>query len=114
MQLRRLLAVALAVVVLAPVGAEGAPNAACPTARCRVIPTPVRGNAVLTSVAANSSKDIWAVGDAPLEPEKSMQGLVERWSGAGWDRVSTVSLAGQSMSLSAVVAVGIDDVWAVG
>ena len=95
-------------------GAAGAPNSACLNARWRVDSSPQPRNAELASVAAISNRDIWAVGVASLEPEKSERALVEHWTGAGWERVSVPPPGGHSSSLSAVVAVGADDVWAVG
>lgn len=80
------------------------------------VPTPNSTDGVnseLTSVAAVSADDIWAVGDSTDADGVTMTTLVEHWDGTSWSIVSGASLP-DSAGLSGVSAVASDDVWAVG
>jgi hypothetical protein len=71
-------------------------------------PSPSPADAVLHSVAATSSTNVWAVGSSGTYPAPSMT-LILRWSGKKWQRMP--SIAG---SLTAVAATSPTDAWAVG
>jgi hypothetical protein len=74
------------------------------------VPTPrLLGGGELFGVAAVSSTDIWAVGRTR---GATTHRLIEHWNGKRWT-VAQLSLA-HDYGLSAVVALGADDVWAVG
>jgi hypothetical protein len=68
----------------------------------------------LTSVAALSARDAWAVGAfAPSQGRPLFRTLVERWNGSAWAVVPSPAL-GDVAYLGALAAVSPRDVWAVG
>lgn len=81
----------------------------------KVIPTPLDG-AVLYSVAASSSKDVWAVGYQDDPGPALFQPLVEHWDGTSWTVMpvpwppppATINI------LYGVAVVSPNDAWAVG
>jgi hypothetical protein len=73
---------------------------------------PVPGGGQLTSVAATSAANAWAVGwtDSAVQ-----QTLIERWNGKGWTRVPSPNAPDATNSLlRGVTAVSGSSVWAVG
>jgi hypothetical protein len=62
------------------------------------------------SASAVSASDIWAVGSTASTPART---LAKHWNGQTWRTVPTQN-AGYRSSLNAVVAIGHNDVWAVG
>ena len=67
----------------------------------------------LSGVALVSPREIWAVGRHQIGPESDFVPLIERSDGVSWRIVPSTS-AGSSSMLRDVVAVGADDLWAVG
>jgi len=80
-----------------------------------VIPAqdPAVGINHLNGVTGLSAADVWAVGLRRDSNQTSVQTLIEHWNGHHWTVVSSPN-RGQSASLSRVVALAADDVWAVG
>lgn len=72
------------------------------------------GSNVLTSVAAVSSTDAWAVGLSQPAPNTSRSTLTEHWNGSAWAIVASPNVAGYSNSLFSVKADSANDYWAVG
>jgi hypothetical protein len=69
----------------------------------------------LSGVAAVASNDVWAVGsysDNPQVPDTNT--LIEHWNGTSWSVVSNPNVGAYSNTLSAVVAISANNVWAVG
>ena len=66
----------------------------------------------LTSVAAVSANDIWAVGY--FLSGSTFQTFIIRWNGTAWDIVPSPNVGTSTNLLSKVVAVSANDVWAVG
>lgn len=68
----------------------------------------------LTSVAATSTRDVWAVGAQGAAPRP----LIEQWNGTVWRMVSSPALPNPTgrltASLSGVAALSTADAWAVG
>jgi hypothetical protein len=69
---------------------------------------------VLSSVAAVSASDIWAVGQYGPASSASVQPLIEHWDGTSWQTVPSPSQQQGDGLLNAVAAVSTSDVWAVG
>ena len=65
----------------------------------------------LSSVAAVSARDVWAVGSADVNAGGA---LIEHWDGRSWKAVAGAPEADKGASLADVAAVNSDDVWAVG
>jgi hypothetical protein len=81
----------------------------------RVVPTPLlAGNDnFLSSVAASSSSDVWAVGR--YRPDDALDvPLTMHWDGNAWHQVSAPSEGDQGSLLADVHANSPTDVWAVG
>jgi hypothetical protein len=76
----------------------------------RIIPSPLNSAfySQLSSVAAISSTDAWAVGNIGFQP------LIEHWDGAHWRAVSAPFIEAESAELYSIAAVSAHDVWAVG
>lgn len=79
-------------------------------------------NSQLAGVAAVSPRSVWAVGtytasrgghDRPSLPG-STRTLTLHWNGQHWKQVTSPNVLGRGNELSAVAAVGRNDVWAVG
>jgi hypothetical protein len=66
----------------------------------------------LAGIAAVSSTDVWAVGQAEDTQTFALTPLVEHWDGSAWSVVSTPSI--DSGVLYAVTALSSTNVWAVG
>jgi len=64
----------------------------------------------LTSIAADSATDIWAVGDH-LDNSGA---IIEHWNGTRWNILSTSGQRSQGLELTAVTAISANDVWMVG
>jgi hypothetical protein len=75
-------------------------------------PSPVAGNNTLSSVAALSRSNVWAVGYT-LSTTGAMKTLIEHWNGSAWKVVKSPSPASASL-LNAVTAVSRTNAWAVG
>lgn len=67
----------------------------------------------LTSVAASSASDIWAVGMSGTEGGTA-QTLIEHWNGSAWSIVSSADANQYENELNGVTAVSSTDAWAVG
>ncbi len=94
-------------------------------------PDPSRSRNALSSVAAASSNDVWAVGALePAQPSTPLttaggykqafdrviietDGLIEHWDGQSW-RVASFPRLGQHQILSSITAYSSQDVWAAG
>jgi hypothetical protein len=79
-------------------------------------PGPRGASALLDGVSAISSADVWAVGTA--QGRGSARTLTEHWDGQRWQIVPSPSLTVGSQpadnTLTAVIAINSNDVWAVG
>jgi hypothetical protein len=75
-------------------------------------PSPVTGNNTLSSVAAVSRSNVWAVGNT-LSTSGAQRTLIEHWNGNSWTVQQSPS-PGSSSTLTAVAAVSRSNVWAVG
>jgi hypothetical protein len=111
-RLRTLSAPLLLIIVLLTFVGAGTVQAA-PTSRAtyraaswRIVPSPnlVASSTVLNSVAAFSSRDIWAVGQGSL---------IEHWNGISWHIVSPPSSGGDTFNAVATIP-GTHQLWAVG
>jgi hypothetical protein len=68
---------------------------------------------ILAAVAAVSSKDIWAVGEA--FDSGSGPSLIEHWDGRAWSLVSSPNAPSSNyINLTGVSALSAQDIWAVG
>jgi hypothetical protein len=67
----------------------------------------------LYAVAATSANDVWAVGSFTNRGEFA-QTLVEHWDGTSWQVIPSANVPGSNNELYAVVALGPNNVWAVG
>jgi photosystem II stability/assembly factor-like uncharacterized protein len=74
------------------------------------------GGDSLSSVAAISASDIWAVGSYQNGAGSTAlsQTLIEQWNGTSWQVVSSPNVGTVPNRLSSVAAVSASDVWAVG
>src|SRR5450759_5140467 len=72
------------------------------------------GNNILTSVAATTASDAWAVGLSQLDPTSPRSTLTEHWDGGAWTIVTSPNVPGYSSSLFSVKAGSANDYWAVG
>jgi hypothetical protein len=84
----------------------------------KAVPSPNAGTAAsnneLTSVAALSAGDVWAVGSYSSGPAGST--LIEHWNGRAWKIVPSPNADGAALTstLTAVAATSARDAWAVG
>jgi hypothetical protein len=81
-----------------------------------IIPSPSPGTEglnTLYAVAANSADDVWAVGSLTNSGEFA-QTLVEHWDGTSWSVIPSTNMPGTNNELYGVVALGPNNVWAVG
>src|SRR5260221_7788547 len=67
----------------------------------------------LSSVAAVSANDIWAVGSSGSQMG-SGQTLIEHWDGTQWSLVQSPSTGSLYNTLTGVAVISANDVWAVG
>jgi hypothetical protein len=74
------------------------------------IPT---GDAFLFGASADATNDVWAVGFAGPENDKSRT-LVMHYAGTKWTKVASPSVGSGASQLNGVVALAPNDVWAVG
>jgi hypothetical protein len=82
-----------------------------------VVPSPNKdvGNNKLTAVSGTSTSDVWAVGNFSNTNSGTFQPLTEHWNGTQWTIVnSPVAPSSSDNFLSAVKAIGKNNVWAVG
>jgi hypothetical protein len=82
-----------------------------------IVPTPNGGgfsdDNVLTSIAAVSANDIWAVGY--IYPKGGTPTTLSiHWNGSNWTRVTTPNPGNYFRRLDGVTAIAANDVWAVG
>jgi photosystem II stability/assembly factor-like uncharacterized protein len=85
-------------------------------ARWQIVPSPSPGTLglnALYAVAANSANDVWAVGSFTNTGEYA-QTLSVHWDGTSWRVIPSANVAGSNNELFGVVALGPNDVWAVG
>ena len=75
-------------------------------------PSPTGANIALTSVAAVSPNDVWAVGSYFNTSLRTPQSIIEQWNGKKWVLVSSPVL--NESGLSGVAAVSANDIWTVG
>ncbi|MEO8289176.1 MAG: S-layer homology domain-containing protein [Chloroflexota bacterium] len=68
----------------------------------------------LTGVAAVGANDVWAVGYYDDPNSGRNRALIEHWNGSTWSVVPGANVNADYTALSAVAAVGANDVWAVG
>jgi hypothetical protein len=64
-------------------------------------------------VAANAANDIWAVGSFTNSGEYA-QTHIEHWDGTSWSVIPSANMPGVNNELYGVVALGPNNVWAVG
>ena len=77
-------------------------------------PKPEKGVANLYAVSARSANDIWAVGIVITNSSpQAGQTLTEHWNGTQWSIVPSPSVLTNDY-LNSVVAISVNDVWAVG
>ena len=74
---------------------------------------PAAGINHLNGVTGVSTDDVWAVGFRRESDQTMLQTLIEHWDGHRWSAVTSPD-RGQSASLTGLVALTSDDVWAVG
>jgi hypothetical protein len=81
-----------------------------------IIPSPSPGTPgfnELNAVAANSANDVWAVGSLTNSGEFA-QTLIQHWDGTSWSVIPSANVPNTNNELYGVVALGPNDVWAVG
>ena len=81
-----------------------------------IVPSPSPGTAGLNTlygVAANSADDVWAVGSFTNSGEYA-QTLIQHWDGTSWSVIPSANVPGSNNELFGVVALGPNNVWAVG
>jgi hypothetical protein len=81
-----------------------------------IVPSPSPGTLGLNSLyaaAANSANDVWAVGSF-TNTGKFAQTLALHWDGTSWSVIPSANVPGDNNELYGVVALGPDNVWAVG
>ena len=71
------------------------------------------GQNELFAVAANSPNDVWAVGSFTHSGQFA-QTLIEHWDGTSWSVIPSANVPGAFNELYGVVALGPNNVWAVG
>jgi hypothetical protein len=82
----------------------------------QIVPSPspgTQGLNALYGVAANSANDVWAVGSFTNIGEYA-QTLIVHWDGTSWRVIPSANVAGSNNELFGVVALGPNNVWAVG
>ena len=95
------------------IGASAA-SAAPLSCSWKIVSSPNPGNPDgLTSVAAVSANDVWAVGGSGSQMG-SGQPIIEHWNGTQWSAVSSPSTGTLYSILTGVTAISTNDVWAVG
>ncbi len=67
----------------------------------------------LSSVAAVSANNVWAVGASGLQ-RSSGKTVIEHWNGSQWSLVSSPSPGAEYNTLTGVAAISASDIWAVG
>jgi hypothetical protein len=81
-----------------------------------VIPSPSPGTAgfnALYGVDGTSANDVWAVGSF-MNTGGYLQTLIEHWDGTSWSVIPSANVPGVHNELYGVVALGPNNVWAVG
>lgn len=74
-------------------------------------PNPDTGRNLLRGIWANSSNDVWAVGEYGLIPSKT---LIEHWNGTNWTIINSPNPGLQTNVLHAVQGLSANNVYAVG
>ena len=85
-------------------------------ARWSVVPSPSPGTAGINrlyGVAANAANDVWAVG-SHQRSSSPLETLIEHWDGTRWSVIPSANVPGTNNELFGVVALGPNNVWAVG
>jgi FG-GAP-like repeat len=70
------------------------------------------GPNMLNAVSVVSPTDIWSVGN--YLPGANYRTLIQHWDGTAWSVVTSPNVGRKDNSLTDVVALGSDDIWAVG
>jgi hypothetical protein len=114
---RTAIGVAAAATLLLSALAAGSPAAAGQRACAgwTVKPSPSKGSATLSAVAATSAKDVWAVGS--YNTGGAYKTLIEHWDGTGWRIAASPNPAAgfhTTNTLAAVVAITARNAWAFG
>jgi hypothetical protein len=81
-----------------------------------IVPSPSPGTGYMNelfAVSANAPNDIWAVGGRQNTGEYATT-LIEHWDGNSWSVIPSANVPGVNNGLYGVVALGPNDVWAVG
>ncbi|MBS1516672.1 MAG: T9SS type A sorting domain-containing protein [Bacteroidetes bacterium] len=88
-------------------------TSSCFSQQWNFVPSPNPDNArnLLRGVWANSSNDVWAVGESGLLPSLN---LTEHWDGANWSVINSPSPGLQTNVLNAVQGLSANNVYAVG
>jgi hypothetical protein len=84
--------------------------------RWKQVPSPspgTQGLNALYGVAANSANDVWAVGSF-TNIGGYIQTLIVHWDGTSWRVIPSANVPGTNNELYGVVALGTNNVWAVG
>ncbi len=80
-----------------------------------IVPTPVSGGTLISSVDAISSNDVWAVGnDVNGQGSTSSTTFTMHWDGVAWTIVPSPNGAFAQNALSCVGGVAANNVWALG
>ena len=80
-----------------------------------IVPVPEKNyNSVLYSVKAIAPNDVWAVGEASHGIDPVIGTLVEHWDGNQWTTIPSPNPVDYFNSLNDLVALGSNDIWAVG
>ena len=79
-----------------------------------VVNSPNAGNPDgLSSVAAISANNVWAVGTSGLQSQTGKT-VIEHWNGSQWSLVTSPSPGAEYNTLTGVTAISASDIWAVG
>jgi hypothetical protein len=105
----------VAAAIVFPAGAVAPASARPRVAGWTVVPSPSPSSqaSYLTSLAAVSSTDVWAVG-AAYRPIATPGTLTEHWDGAKWSLVASPNFNQGYNELYGAAAISSTDVWAVG
>jgi hypothetical protein len=95
-----------------PIGNSPIPSCAGPCVA--TTPSPSLTYSQLSSVAAVSASDVWAVGSFLDDTSFVSETLIEHYTGASWSVVPSPNPSTKVNELLGVSATGPDDVWAVG
>lgn len=83
----------------------------------KIIPNPTPDSSTSSSfrsIAAVSSKDVWAVGYYVDSQTQKYRTLIEHWNGTRWSVVKSPNPGAAYNILNGVTAISATDIWAVG